>query len=254
MLSKVLLGFLLAAASSRAATLYLAGDSTMAVDDGNDAIIGWGVFIGNYLSIPVVNMAVAGRSSRSYTDEGRFNTIINTVQPNDVVIIEFGHNDGGGPSASTRGVCSGSDTTTTCNVNGSIVYTFNKYIEDAVNALHAKSAKVIVSSQTPDNPYDVGFSPSRFVGYAQTAAQDAGASYVNHFGLVIEEYQALGQSAVNALYPVDHTHTSPTGADIVAQTFVRGVLCDSSNPLFSFVNNTQVTTVSESHLPVATAD
>ena len=54
--------------------------------------------------------------------------------------------------------------------NGTTVYTFNKYIEDAVNSLQAKSAKVIVSSQTPDNPYDVGFDPSRFVGYAETAA------------------------------------------------------------------------------------
>ena len=40
-----------------------------------------------------------------------------------------------------------------------------------MNSLQAKSAKVIVSSQTPDNPYDVGFGASRFVGYAQTAAE-----------------------------------------------------------------------------------
>ena len=86
--------------------------------------------------------------------------------------------------------------------NGTIVYTFNKYIEDAVNSLQAKSAKVIVSSQTPDNPYNTSFSPSRFVGYAETAAKDTGAWYVDHFDLVIEEYEALGETAVNALYPV----------------------------------------------------
>ncbi|EJD00179.1 rhamnogalacturonan acetylesterase RgaE [Fomitiporia mediterranea MF3/22] len=240
MLSKLAAGLTLAVTCARAATLYLAGDSTMAANDGNDAVIGWGVFIGNYLNISVVNDAVAGRSSRSYTDEGRFSTIIDTVKPGDIVVIEFGHNDGGGPSASTRGVCPGADTTTTCNVNGTIVFTFNKYIEDAVNSLQGKSAKVIVSSQTPDNPYDVGFAPSRFVGYAQTAAKDTGASYVDHFDLVIEQYRAMREAAVNALYPVDHTHTSPTGADIVAQTFVRGVLCDTSNPLFPFVSNKTV--------------
>ncbi|KAI5124835.1 hypothetical protein M0805_005465 [Coniferiporia weirii] len=234
------IALLLAAAFVNAQTLYLAGDSTMAADDGNAAITGWGTMVGKYLDITIVNDAVAGRSSRSYTDEGRFNTIINAVVPNDIVVIEFGHNDGGGPSASDNGVCAGTDVTTTCNVNGTIVFTFNKYIEDAVNSLQSKGAKVIVSSQTPDNPYDVGFAPSRFVGYAQTAAEDTGASYVDHFDLVIAEYEVLGETAVDALYPVDHTHTSPAGANIVAQTFVRGVLCDSTNPLFSFVTNSSV--------------
>ena len=136
MFSSLLCGLLVAAASARAATLYLAGDSTMAANAGNDAIIGWGVFAGNYLNIPVVNRAVAGRSSRSYTDEGRCKSayimqiflltgdpidspvasLISIVQAGDIAVIEFGHNDGGGPSASTRGVCSGEDTTTTCNV------------------------------------------------------------------------------------------------------------------------------------------
>jgi lysophospholipase L1-like esterase len=55
---------------------------------------GWGQYLAQYLTIPVVNDAVAGRSARSYTDEGRFNTLINTVKPGDFVVIEFGHNDG----------------------------------------------------------------------------------------------------------------------------------------------------------------
>lgn len=42
----------------------------------------------------MVNSAIAGRSARSYTDEGRFTTLINTVKSGDYVVIEFGHNDG----------------------------------------------------------------------------------------------------------------------------------------------------------------
>lgn len=56
--------------------------------------LGWGQYLGQYLSIPVVNDAIAGRSARSYTDEGRFDTLINTVKSGDFVVIEFGHNDG----------------------------------------------------------------------------------------------------------------------------------------------------------------
>lgn len=34
----------------------------------------------------------------------------------------------------------------------------------------------------------------------------------------------------------DHLHTSPTGANVVAEAFVRGVLCSTST-LRSFVNS-----------------
>lgn len=93
-------------------TLYLAGDSTMASGGGGSGtdgkltsclvisiqlstVIGWGQYLAQYLTgITVVNDAIAGRSARSYTEEGRFTTIINTVAKGDYVIIEFGHNDG----------------------------------------------------------------------------------------------------------------------------------------------------------------
>ena len=42
----------------------------------------------------MVNNAIGGRSARSFTEEGRFTTIINTVKAGDFVVIEFGHNDG----------------------------------------------------------------------------------------------------------------------------------------------------------------
>jgi rhamnogalacturonan acetylesterase len=50
--------------------------------------------LGQYLTIPVVNMAIGGRSARSYTEEGRFTALINSAQKGDFAIIEFGHNDG----------------------------------------------------------------------------------------------------------------------------------------------------------------
>ena len=46
----------------------------------------------------------------------------------------------------------------------------------------------------------------------------------------------LGETTVNILFPIDHTHTNPTGANIVAEAFVRGVLCSSST-LKNFVNS-----------------
>lgn len=40
-----------------------------------------------------VNAAKAGRSSRSYLNEGRWDKVYNSLQPGDYVLIEFGHND-----------------------------------------------------------------------------------------------------------------------------------------------------------------
>lgn len=51
-------------------TLYVAGDSTAAKDDGNAALLGWGEKIGQYLSIPVVNDAISGATARSFTEGG----------------------------------------------------------------------------------------------------------------------------------------------------------------------------------------
>lgn len=57
-------------------------------------LTGWGVFLPQFLTIPVVNNAVGGESARSYSDQGLFTNLINSAQKGDYVIIEFGHNDG----------------------------------------------------------------------------------------------------------------------------------------------------------------
>jgi rhamnogalacturonan acetylesterase len=97
---------------------------------------------------------------------------------------------------------------------------------------------VIVSSQTPSNDWSNGqiVAGPRFVGYAKTAASRTGVTYVDHYAYVAQAFNKLGQSATSAFFPVDHTHTSPAGANVVAQAFVRGLLCGSST-LKSKVNS-----------------
>ena len=56
--------------NSNLPTLYIAGDSTAAANDGSPELLGWGEKIGQYLSIPVVNDAIAGATARSFTEDG----------------------------------------------------------------------------------------------------------------------------------------------------------------------------------------
>ncbi|KAF7527830.1 hypothetical protein G7054_g10340 [Neopestalotiopsis clavispora] len=214
-------------------TLYLCGDSTMAKNGANDGDTdGWGQYIGDYVSITTVNDAIGGRSARSYWDEGRFATVAAAVTTGDIVVIEFGHNDGGSPESSDNGRsdCPGAGTETcTSDATGETVYTFVYYVIQAAKLMTAKGATVILSSQTPNNLWETGsyvYSAPRFVGYQKTAAAAIGSSsvtFVDHFQAVANMYAKLGNSATNALYPNDHTHTSPTGADLSAQAFAEAI-------------------------------
>ncbi|KAH7310491.1 rhamnogalacturonan acetylesterase [Stachybotrys elegans] len=214
-------------------TAYFLGDSTMAARGANDGSTdGWGSYIGNLLTIPAVNRAIGGRSARSYWNEGRFQSVANEVKAGDVVVIEFGHNDGGSPRVNDNGrsACPGYGTETcVSDRTGETVYTFVFYVIQAARLYTAKGATVILSTQTPNNQWETGAwigAPSRFVDY-QRRARDALASsavtLVDHHEAVSRMYRRLGRNAVNALYPRDHTHTSPRGAELAAQSFVQAI-------------------------------
>ncbi|TRM66097.1 SGNH hydrolase, partial [Schizophyllum amplum] len=225
------------------AKVYLAGDSTMAPTGSGAATAGWGPYLAQFLTLPVVNNAVSGRSARSYTEEGRFTSLINAVGPGDYVVIEFGHNDG--PSAVDNGRQDGysdgyNDTNVVYDASGKAItiHSFNYYIKNAVRSLQSKGAIPIVSSQTPNNYWvkNTIIPPPHFVPWAAEVAGNTSVTYVDHYHYVAQAYEVLGQSTVKVFYPNDPVHTSPTGAKVVAQAFVRGVMCSNST-LKAYVNH-----------------
>ncbi|KAI6778069.1 rhamnogalacturonan acetylesterase [Emericellopsis cladophorae] len=225
--------FLAGLHAAEARTAYFCGDSTMAARGANDGDTdGWGAYIGKYLTIPAVNKAIGGRSARSYWNEGRFQEVADLVQPGDIVVIEFGHNDGGSPENNDNGRsdCPGAGTQTCISdKTGEKVYTFVFYVIQASRLLLSKGATVVLSSQTPNNQWETGTfqgAPSRFVGYQKTATDALNSpdvTFVDNFQAVSNLYLSLGRDAVNAFYPNDHTHTSPEGADAIAQAFSGAV-------------------------------
>ncbi|MGN0181972.1 MAG: S-layer homology domain-containing protein [Candidatus Ornithomonoglobus sp.] len=79
-------------------TIYIAGDSTAQTYDYTKAYpqTGWGQVFGDYFTDDVVveNRAMAGRSSKSYDNDGRLDKILTEMHPGDYVFIQFGINDG----------------------------------------------------------------------------------------------------------------------------------------------------------------
>jgi lysophospholipase L1-like esterase len=80
----------------QAATLYLVGDSTV-TDQPQDGFpyTGWGQMLPLFVKADaaVANYAVSGRSSKSFLDEGRLAPILDHMNANDYLFIQFGHND-----------------------------------------------------------------------------------------------------------------------------------------------------------------
>ena len=78
-------------------TIFMIGDSTMANKklDGGNPERGWGMVLPGFFSedIKIDNHAANGRSSKSFTSEGRWAKVISKVKNGDYVFIQFGHND-----------------------------------------------------------------------------------------------------------------------------------------------------------------
>jgi len=146
-----------------------------------------------------------------------------------------------------RAVCGGSgDETCNSTFNGKqvVVHTFPWYLTQAGKALIAKGAKVIISSQTPNNPWEGGTffytDGGRFVQYAKQVASALGsnAQYVDHGAYAADIWHTLGETKTNGFFPQDHTHTSPDGAKIVSQAFFKAVQCAGGGFLNGFVTQT----------------
>ncbi|OBT72619.1 hypothetical protein VF21_08375 [Pseudogymnoascus sp. 05NY08] len=237
---KIFAPFLVAALATRSwavPTLYLAGDSTMALGGGGSGTQGFGEYLKNSFSgINIVNKAIGGRSARSYWNEGRFQAIADLVQAGDYVLIEFGHNDGGSLSTTDNGRtdCFGGGSEVCISpTTGEKVYTYVFYLLQAGKLMTAKGAHVVIASPTPNNLWETGtwsYTAPRFTAYGRSVVTSLGslAAFVDHGLYVANEYKALGATAVNAFYPIDHTHTSPAGAESVAGQFVKGLKCGGS--------------------------
>lgn len=110
-------------------------------------------------------------------------------------------------------------------------------MEDAANTFKAAGIQVVISSQTPPNPFrdHTGATPV-YALYARAVAEKTGVAFVDHFSLTQDEYLGLGAAAVNGMLPSDGIHTTLAGAEVVVRSFIRGVVCGGPvNPLYGHV-------------------
>jgi len=227
-------------------TLFLVGDSTVrnGRGDGANNQMGWGDELAPYFNtakINVVNRAIGGRSSRTYITEGHWAETLALMKPGDVVLVQFGHNDGGplDDASRARGTIPGIGDETKEIENPILmrhetVHSYGWYMTQYVQDVRAKGAIPILCSMVPRKIWKDGKIVRNTPGYAEWAHEVADAQhsgFVDLNEIIARRYDALGAAAVEPLFGDEHTHTTAAGAILNAESVVAGLKALPRDPV-----------------------
>lgn len=216
--------------------VFLTGDSTVKnADKDADGMWGWGAqayTVFDSLRCQVFNVAKAGRSTRTYLNEGRWDAVYNSLQAGDYVLIQFGHNDIGPiDTQKERGVIACAYDT--CHVyrrasdnQYEVVYSFGWYLRKFIQDVREKGAIPILVSLTPRNEWKDGKVERRNDTYGRwyrEVADDTGVAFLDLHNLTADALDKMGQTRAKAMYCHDHTHTSLAGAQLNAHNIAKGL-------------------------------
>jgi len=224
-------------------TLYIIGDST--VRNTNRPQCGWGEVIGELFDttrIAISNQAMAGRSTRTFVREGRWDRVLATIRPGDFLLLQFGHNEGSVPDttrAGYRGVLKGTgeETKDLTWPDGTpeTVHTYGWYLHKFVTEARAKGAIPIIASMIPRNEFRDGKvlrASNDYGKWASEVAGQTGAFFVDLNAITADKYDQVGPEKVKTFFPGDHTHTNIEGARINAASVAEGL---KGSPLAAYL-------------------
>ena len=228
-------------------TLFLIGDSTVknSWDKGTDGLWGWGKPLESYFDsskLNVENQALGGTSSRSYINQKHWERVLARVKPGDYVMMQFGHNDGGGANNGRGSLRGNGEETEDVTVKGAAetVHTFGWYLRKYIADTKAKGATPIVCSLIPRNTWrdgKVARGTGSYGTWAADAAKQGDALFIDLNGIIADHYDKLGEEAVNSLFPAkEHTHPNWHGAKLNAECVVEGVKGLKDSPLAKYLS------------------
>ncbi|XEV01271.1 hypothetical protein FSHL1_006558 [Fusarium sambucinum] len=234
------------AVSAKAAKVLICSDSTTANYASGNPLQGWGFYLEDYLSLTVSNLARNGRSTRSFINEGLWNTLLSSTAKDDIVIIEMGHNDDGDPKTSDRATLAGTGeetvTVTTTTGKTEVVHTFGWYLRKMIGDVKAKGATPIISGMVNRNYWTGNTLQSKwpFADAAKSVAKAAGVEFIDHTKYSVALFQSFGPVKAKTYFPNDNTHTNWDGAKLNTQSFIQAVKnkCDGTSKLRAFINPT----------------
>lgn len=231
-------------------TLYLVGDSTMK-SSGKDKtsgreLRGWASEIGPYFDaskINVVNVAIGGRSSKTFVTEGRWDNVLGEMKKGDFVIVQFGHNDAGrydDPNAKWRPSLKGEGEETaelTHDGKTETVHSFGWYMRKYATEAKAKGATAILASMVPHKTFQKRGERESFVKWTENAATTTGATFLDINQTIAQAYGKAGVEKVEDYFADKGTHTTIEGAKLSARTVVQTLRGLKDDPLEGYLND-----------------
>lgn len=228
-------------------TLYLIGDSTVRNSDKEQW--GWGSLLPQFFDstkITISNQAMAGRSTRTFVKEGRWDRVLSALKKGDFVMMQFGHNEGSRPDttrAGYRGVLKGTgeDSVQLTWPNGSLetVHSYGWYLHKFIREAKAKGATPVVLSMIPRNEFREGKvlrADKDYGKWAKDVADAEGVMFIDLNAITADKYDAWGADKVKTLFPGDHTHTNREGAEVNAASVADGIKAAAKNPLMNYLS------------------
>ena len=251
--------------------VFITGDSTVKnKDKDEDDMWGWGSVantVFDEIKIDIVNAEMAGRSCRSYLNEGRWEKVYNSLKPGDFVLIQFGHNDISpidkpkyrGAIATADDTChvyrmqAAKEDLTKQNVidqklksntqvgSYEVVFSFGWYLKKFIQDVREKGATPILVSLTPRNEWPEGKMERRNDSYGvwyRQVVKDTGVEFVDLHNLAADFYDKKCGSKEKAkkYFKKDHTHTSLLGAKTNAKCVAQGLKANNS-PLAKYLKS-----------------
>lgn len=213
---------------SETPVIYIAGDSTAQTYNQSNRYpqYGWGQVIDDYISgVVIENRSMAGRSSKSYDNDGRLDTILTEIHPGDYVFIQFGHNDG---SEKPERYISIED--------------FKKLLTDKYIGETAKRGGIpVLLTPTPHfSPDENGKFSETIIEYSQAireVAEENNIALIDIHKNAVAKWNELGKDEVSRYYFIcepgesvqypdgtdDHTHFKEPGARAIAKLVAEGM-------------------------------
>ena len=212
----------------------LASDSTCRTNAQSEyPRAGWGQYLAQELGndADVRNLAVGGRSSKSFITNGHWAGLLGSCTAGDIVVIQFGHND----AVSSTEKHTALDGSSTEEYQGIVVGNFQPNLERMVADVKAKGGIPVLSTSTSLRNFDTnGHVVRNIPGYIQ-ATRDVAAKLqvplIDINELTYQWLETLGEKAsepyfvTNKLDPavVDNAHLTHDGAQIVAKMVADGI-------------------------------
>ena len=225
-------------------TIFIVGDSTAR----NKEDLGWGDHFAHYFDtarVNVANRARAGRSSRTFINEGAWASVLQEMKPGDYLLLQMGHNDGGDlggakPRGTLKGIGEESKDVVQQDGHTETVHTYGWYLRKYIADARTKGVTPILLSITVRNIWKDGHieRDMGYTGFIQQVATAEKVEYVDMGTIAADTFEGLGQEKTALLFPIDHTHTSPEGAEWNARAVVTALRKDHS-PVVKYLKDSE---------------